>query len=132
MMLVPPMIWLNAKNAQDGLSLPQFAFSLRSLLYFSFILSLAIPNSTIGCFGIVMQYVSYRCRRSFPICWSHLGAKGGAAAFSAQVRPLYFVAARAWECAAAHSHALAATVVNTGWLMRRTQDKVLCCVAPGN
>src|SRR5262249_19715472 len=36
--------------------------------------------------------LSIDCGRSFPICWAH-------------VRPLYFVAATAWECAAAHSHA---------------------------
>src|SRR5262249_2743381 len=47
---------------------------------------------------------------------------------SDHVRAFYFVAARAWECAAAHSHALAATVLNTGWLLAGNR-KAPCCRA---
>src|SRR6266536_3457165 len=92
-------------------------FPARFLLKSRFLLKAGHESSRIlqsVIFGVVMLYMCYRCacRMAFRPLFG--AVQGRCAALHRPEQPVYGVAALAWECAAAHSHASAATMLNSG------------------
>src|SRR5436190_23663390 len=68
-------------------------------------------------FGFVLPYTREHCAGRVAFRPLSGVVQGRCAALHHPGQPVYEVAALAWACAAAHAHASAATLLNTGRLM---------------